>query len=94
MRLTSCRAPLRCLALAPGPPSQGRLWSWGVNDEGSLGRRTAGSCWDKKEGGEEGAEEEGAEEEDDDEGLAKGDAMVPGLVQTPKGVKKFTQVSL
>lgn len=26
--------------------SQGEVWSWGVNDEGALGRITTGTCWE------------------------------------------------
>lgn len=25
----------------------GTVWSWGVNDEGALGRQTAGELWEK-----------------------------------------------
>ena len=28
----------------------GQLWTWGVNDEGALGRKSQGSCWEDEEG--------------------------------------------
>ena len=25
---------------------EGKVWTWGVNDEGALGRKTEGTCWE------------------------------------------------
>ena len=29
--------------------ADGHVWTWGVNDEGALGRKTEGTCWEGEE---------------------------------------------
>lgn len=53
--------------------SDGAVYSWGVNDEGALGRPTADKIWDESE--------EGAVYSD------RGDPYVPGQVLLPKDAK-------
>ena len=33
--------------------ADGKVWTWGVNDEGALGRKTEGTCWEGEEDKEE-----------------------------------------
>lgn len=55
----------------------GEVWTWGVNDEGALGRETAGELWEKSKlatG-------------------KPGDSYVPGKVAMPKGAGRVVQLS-
>jgi len=62
----------RALQVAPGGmhtlalADDGSVWSTGVNDEGALGRPTAGEVWDGKQEEEEEEEEEKMEEDNAD----------------------------
>lgn len=48
-----CQLLMQALQVAAGGmhtaalADDGTVWSWGVNDEGALGRQTAGELWDK-----------------------------------------------
>jgi alpha-tubulin suppressor-like RCC1 family protein len=48
-----CQLYVQALQVAAGGmhtvalADDGTVWSWGVNDEGALGRQTAGELWDK-----------------------------------------------
>jgi regulator of chromosome condensation len=66
----------RALQVAPGGmhtlalADDGTVWSTGVNDEGALGRPTAGEVWDGEQEEEAEAEQEAAEDADGAEALA------------------------
>mmetsp|Transcript_34102 Transcript_34102/g.85402 ORF Transcript_34102/g.85402 Transcript_34102/m.85402 type:complete len:469 (-) Transcript_34102:211-1617(-) len=55
----------------------GCVWSWGVNDEGALGRETAGEVWEKYAG----------------RTGVTGDSYVPGRVAMPAGAGRVVQLS-
>ncbi|GMH41965.1 hypothetical protein BSKO_09884 [Bryopsis sp. KO-2023] len=56
---------------------EGQVWSWGVNDEGALGRLTSGRAW----------EESGMSMDE------AGDPTQPGRVSLPRGIGRVLQVS-
>lgn len=57
--------------------ADGEVFSWGVNDEGALGRETGGELWEKSE---------------KSTGVV-GDPYVPGKVEFPKGTDRVVQIS-
>ena len=50
---SQCHSLMQALQVAAGGmhtvalADDGTVWSWGVNDEGALGRQTAGELWEK-----------------------------------------------
>ena len=90
----------RALQVAPGGmhplalAADGSVWSTGVNDEGALGRPTAGEVWDgKQEEEEEEEEEEGGEggEKMEEGGDAAADADADA--ENPPAAKKAKKAS-
>jgi len=70
---------------------QGRIWTWGVNDHGSLGRDTKVDTSAKTESNEEDEEDEEEEEEEDEDELLNALESQPGLVEGfPKGIKALS----
>jgi regulator of chromosome condensation len=59
--------------------SDNTVYSWGVNDEGALGRPTADKLWNESPEGEEYSE--------------RGDPYVPGIVLLPRNAGKVVQLS-
>jgi Regulator of chromosome condensation (RCC1) repeat len=57
--------------------ADGGVWTWGVNDEGALGRFTAGDLWEKSGLGQ----------------GEPGDPYVPGRVAFPAGTDKIVQLT-
>ncbi len=67
--------------------ANGAVWTWGVNDEGALGRRTAGELWEKADAAAAAAGAAGGA------APAPGDAYTPGRVALPAAAGRIVQLS-
>lgn len=52
-----------------GLTGDGDIYTWGVNDEGALGRKTSGTCWEKEPDSNKG------------DSFVPGQALLPGAVR-------------